>query len=363
MSRLSIDSNGRLVGAWSITYNTPFPTKNGSLNFVEPADGVAMHTEVGYEVNVINEFNDEKTQASSFFSVAMDGHIHQYGPVGKGWKAWTQADGNPHYRGVEHEDHGNVNNPYTPAQIEATARIIDACSAHDGFPLAATDNPNGGKGVIHHSDGGAAWGGHDCPGDVRRAQRGDVIVKAQAVRRGVPAPAPHPAPAPTPSSPVRSLQIAVHTTADGVWGTTTDALLESVRHHAHTKTEQAAVGALQDGVWGLASNNSENVTIHRIQAALGAVQDGSWGPSTEAVYVKARAQYRPPAHVVPANTHGLLVLFAGDPKVYELIVPQVGPSSLVWVTGPQWAARRLNRTDVRTLPVTDRLAHLRETTP
>ena len=84
-----------------------------------------------------------------------------------------------------------------------------------------------------------------------------------------------------------------------------------------------------------------------------------------------QAALRPPAHavakpatvpaVVPANTHGLLVQFAGDPKVYELTCPPTGPTSLTWITWAVWSARGLKRADVRRLPATDRLAHLKET--
>ena len=84
-----------------------------------------------------------------------------------------------------------------------------------------------------------------------------------------------------------------------------------------------------------------------------------------------QAALRPPAHAVakpttkpaavPANTHGLLVQFTGDPKVYELTCPPTGPSSLSWVTWAQWSARGLKRADVRRLPVTDHLAQLRGT--
>ena len=55
-----------------------------------------------------------------------------------------------------------------------------------------------------------------------------------------------------------------------------------------------------------------------------------------------QAATRPPVHAVataltkvvtvPPNRHGLLVQFIGDPKVYELAVPNHGPSSLTWVT-------------------------------
>jgi hypothetical protein len=125
----------------------------------------------------------------------MDGHIHQYGSLGHDWMAWTQVAGNPNYRGVEHEDHGDPANPMTDAQLTASAQVFEAMSAFDGWPLAPTDNPNGGRGIIFHADGGAAWGGHACPGPVRQGQRAELIRRAQAIRAGAsPAPQP-PAPA------------------------------------------------------------------------------------------------------------------------------------------------------------------------
>lgn len=194
MSRLEIDGAGRLIspdGAFSITYNDPWPSPNGNWGFSEPAFGVCEHTEVGYEHNVIDEFNNPGAQASSFCSNSggyspgiPDGHIHQYGPIGKGWMAWTQANGNPHWRGVENEDGGDPSRPLTTLQLCSLAAIVEVCSRHDGFPIQATDDPDNGRGLIFHSDGGAAWGGHDCPGDVRRAQRPTVLWLAGLCRGG-----------------------------------------------------------------------------------------------------------------------------------------------------------------------------------
>jgi hypothetical protein len=112
--------------------------------------------------------------------------VHQYGPLGKDWEAWTQVAGNSHYRGVEHEDQGDPNKPLTPAQLAASAQVFEAMSAFDGWPLVATDNPSGGRGIIFHADGGTAWGGHDCPGPVRERQRPALIALAQAIRAGTP---------------------------------------------------------------------------------------------------------------------------------------------------------------------------------
>jgi hypothetical protein len=184
-----IGADGRLRGPADITWNAAWPTPDGETGFAEPADGMVFHTEVGYEHNVIDEFNNIAAQASSFFSIGDDGHIHQYGPVGSGWVAWTQSNGNYHYRGVEHEDNGNPAIPLTAAQLAASAMVFEALSHHDGFPLAATDKPVGGKGLIFHSDGGVPWGNHDCPGAVRRAQRPAIIAAAQAIRKQREAPA------------------------------------------------------------------------------------------------------------------------------------------------------------------------------
>lgn len=303
MPRLEIDSSGRVYcpsNPHLVTYGTPWPSPNGSNNFQEPANGYVVHTEVGYEHSVQQEFENPKAQASAFFSIAMlDGHIHQYGPVGKGWKAWTQVAGNPKYRGAENEDHGNPKNPLTAQQIESNASLVEVLSRKDGFPLQATDNANGGKGVLHHSSGGKAWGAHNCPGDVRRAQRPNIVKRAIAIRGNKPKPNPIPAP----STLVKALEQAVHVKVDGWWGKTFDAAINTVRKHMHNVAEQRAVGTNPDGAWGPASAKAETITIHRIQHALGVTSDGSWGPKTEAAFLAARKKYFTTSRLVGAVRH------------------------------------------------------------
>lgn len=193
MPLLELDGQGRIVcpdGSISITYNDPFPTPDGNDGFVEPAWGMVIHTEVGYEHNVIDEFNNVVAQASAFCSISMglsagipDGHIHQYGPIGKGWMAWTQAAGNPHWRGVEHEDGGDPTRPLSTAQLISSAALLELFARVDGYPLQATDDPYGGRGCIFHVDGGQPWGGHDCPGSVREAQRPTILYLAALSRQ------------------------------------------------------------------------------------------------------------------------------------------------------------------------------------
>ena len=186
--RLTIGADGKLRGPADIAWNDPFPTGDGTPGgFGTPYGGV-IHTEVGFEHGTIAEFNTPAAQASAFFSIGMDGRIHQYGPLGQNWMAWTQVDGNPNWRGVEHEDKGHPETPMPPAQIAASAQVFEAMSTFDGslgnpWPLEATDDVHG-RGIIFHSDGGVAWGNHDCPGPVRRGQRAEIIALARQIRAG-----------------------------------------------------------------------------------------------------------------------------------------------------------------------------------
>jgi hypothetical protein len=192
---LAVDDAGKIVGA---SYASPFPTPNGySTGFAEPANGVVFHTEVGYEHNVIAEFENPGAQASAFVSNALDGTLTQYGPLFKKWAAWTQAQGNARWRGIENEDQGNPANPLTDAQLWSMAGFVELCAHVDGFAIQITDDPTNGRGLITHQDGGQAWGGHSCPAPVRTAQRALIVARAlnlAAQRNGV-----HPAVAAVPA--------------------------------------------------------------------------------------------------------------------------------------------------------------------
>jgi hypothetical protein len=192
--RCQVDSHGRLYGGpIAITWNSPWPCVNGQPGFTEPALGVVLHTEDGSEAGTQSWFNNGAAQVSAFFSVSFSGAVHQYGPLAGGWMAWSQADGNSRWIGIEHEDDSDPSRPFSDAQVNATAYIVEALSRHFGFPLAAAYDPFTERGVTLHSEGGAAFGGHyECPGTVRGAQRPDIITRAKAIRNP-PDPAPEPA--------------------------------------------------------------------------------------------------------------------------------------------------------------------------
>lgn len=190
---LTLDAaSGKVHGggvAWG--YANPFPVPNGTPGGgASKMRGVVMHTEVGYDHTVVEEFEDPHFQASAFFSVRVDGHIEQYGPIGKNWMAWAQVDGNPRWYSIEHEDKANPLNPLTDAQLTSSALLVEFLSRFAGFPLQVTNSPTG-TGYGTHFMGGAAWGGHTCPDvsashPVRSLQRAEIIRRAKIIRNGGP---------------------------------------------------------------------------------------------------------------------------------------------------------------------------------
>ncbi|MFF0293141.1 N-acetylmuramoyl-L-alanine amidase [Kitasatospora sp. NPDC004614] len=154
--------------------------------------GLVLHVQDG-NGSLFGWFNTASSKASSDFWVSKSGTIEQYVDTGND-RAWAQAAGNNVYASVETE--GYPSEPLTVAQIEGVAQIY-AWGAHLwGWPLRVVDTTTD-RGLTWHGAGGSAWGGHpDCPGEIRKAQRGAIIARAAELLGAPPAPAP-PAPAPT----------------------------------------------------------------------------------------------------------------------------------------------------------------------
>lgn len=182
--RCHFNAEGWLTGPIGISHHmTPNRFDSG---FAARAQGVVQHTEDGFEAGTFATFMDPGSQVSAFFSVSEAGDAHQYLPVGRGFVAWAQADGNPGWYSCECEDKRRSRTPMTDAQLTVFAQIYSALAERDGFGYAVTDDTSGGRGLITHGDGGNAWGGHpDCPGPVRRAQRPEILARARAVRDGL----------------------------------------------------------------------------------------------------------------------------------------------------------------------------------
>jgi hypothetical protein len=180
--RLEVNTaTGHVTGPAVITYNTPWPCPNGRYGSGKMS-GVIMHTMVGNLPGTIATFNNPARQASAHFGIDQAGNIHQFGPVGKGWIAWAQEAGNDAWYSIEHADNGSTANPLTTQQVTASAQLVEVLSRFAGFPLQVTDSVNG-TGYGTHVMGGAAWGGHTCPGPGPRAvQRSNIINLAKQLR-------------------------------------------------------------------------------------------------------------------------------------------------------------------------------------
>lgn len=187
--KLTVDAEGRVHGA-NVTWNSPWPCQNGDgggMSVPHGVMGLLEHTMVGDLPGTVSWFNDSAAQASAHFGVDQSGSIHQFGPV-NGWMAWHCADGNPNWFGCEFADNGQPANPLTPAQVTSAAQLLELLSRAGNFPLQVT-NSTGTEGYGWHGMGGAAFGGHyDCPGDVRKAQRPQIVALAIAIRQGTASP-------------------------------------------------------------------------------------------------------------------------------------------------------------------------------
>ena len=201
--KLTVDGDGRVHGA-NVAHNAPFPTKSGVPDgMVVPAgvQGVVMHTMEGNLPGTITTFNDQTPpRKSAHFGVDQDGNIHQFGPV-NGWESWAQGAGNPSWYSIEFADDRNPRNPLTSAQVNAGAQLLELLSRPEvgRFKLQVSDSTDT-EGFGWHGMGGVGWGDHpDCPGEVRKAQREDIIDLAKVIRIGM-------LPGPRPFGPVTGLK-------------------------------------------------------------------------------------------------------------------------------------------------------------
>lgn len=162
--------------------------------------GVVEHVTVG-ESSPFPEFANPKNQVSSHFGILEDGTIEQY--VNTALESWAQAEGNASYLSVETV--GEPTTPLTIQQVDSFGKLMEWCHTQHAVELVITDTP-GQPGLIGHGDGGVAWGNHEgCPGDLRKAQRAQILQIAGATveldeptTEPAPEPAPQPEPAPEP---------------------------------------------------------------------------------------------------------------------------------------------------------------------
>lgn len=165
-------------------------TKNGQ----ERVLGLVVHIMEGTLEGSQSWFNNSGSQASSHFGTGKDGELRQW--VDTADRAWAQGAGNRDYLSIENE--GHTPDALTPKQIEAVAQTFAWVAKKYGVPYVVANKP-GEKGLGYHKMGGAAWGGHPCPGPAIIAQLPKIVTRAKEINKVV-APKPKPVYAPFPGT-------------------------------------------------------------------------------------------------------------------------------------------------------------------
>ncbi|MCK9901296.1 N-acetylmuramoyl-L-alanine amidase [Glutamicibacter sp. V16R2B1] len=132
--------------------------------------GLILHVQAG-DNSPWGWFARADVKASSHWWVAKSGAIEQYVPADR--VAWAQAAGNAHWHSVETE--GFPGEGLTAAQLGTLARLYRWGHDRWGWDLQLAESP-GVTGLGWHGMGGTAWGSHPgCPGEIRKAQRADIL--------------------------------------------------------------------------------------------------------------------------------------------------------------------------------------------
>lgn len=189
----ALNSGGKPVSTWVLPGATYRPVVNCSAGNRGPTLGVIVHVTTDDAGSPFGWFNNPSAAASSTWFVGngkggtTDGGIEQFVDPDTE-HAWAQGAGNRDYHSIEFE--GTVDEPMTDKQLRAGGHILAEGHKRYGWTLTLANLP-GQPGLGVHYMGGAAWGGHPCPGPARAEQRPQIIAYAQAE---IAPPAPQPAP-------------------------------------------------------------------------------------------------------------------------------------------------------------------------
>ncbi|EFC80880.1 peptidoglycan recognition family protein [Parafrankia sp. EUN1f] len=150
------------------------PVRNYTAGgIVVPTRGLIVHVQQG-NGSLFGWFDNAASQVSAHLWVSKTGAVEEYVLLTD--RAWAQAAGNRFWISVECE--GFTTEDYTPQQLGRLAEIYRWGMAEFGWPAQITDDPNG-YGLGTHRMGGASWGGHACPGDLRAGRRTDILAAAR----------------------------------------------------------------------------------------------------------------------------------------------------------------------------------------
>lgn len=170
------------------------PLRNYTKDGQEAVYGLVVHVMEGTLEGSRSWFNNPDAQASSHFGTGRDGRLEQW--VDTKDRAWAQAKGNRTWISIENE--GKVPQALTKEQLEKVAQVFAwIVRTHKDVPYQVSHDPNT-KGLGYHRMGGAAWGGHSCPGDAIIAQLQSIVYRARVINNDAPPIPGAPKPTPTP---------------------------------------------------------------------------------------------------------------------------------------------------------------------
>lgn len=167
------------------------PLKNFTKNGQEAVQGLVVHIMQGTLEGSRSWFNNPNSQASAHFGNAKDGRLEQW--VSTADRAWAQAAGNRTWLSIENE--GKVPDALTDKQLENVAQVFAWVAKTYSVPYRVANAPSE-KGLGYHRMGGAAWGGHPCPGDAIIKQLQSIVDRAKVINGVGAKPTPHYAPFP-----------------------------------------------------------------------------------------------------------------------------------------------------------------------
>lgn len=179
------------MGRWSDLARWRGPTPNcgdGDRYANEPGDrmtehrGLVVHIAEGYFEGTIAWQKNPDANVSSQFIGGRGGQRAQL--VDTDIRAWTQRAGNSGWLSVEmegftpgHPLHKPGWERLTNEQILFAAQLLARAHRTYGVPVQIATGPTG-RGLGHHSMGGASWGHLDCPGPAIISQKPLIVRQA-----------------------------------------------------------------------------------------------------------------------------------------------------------------------------------------
>jgi peptidoglycan hydrolase-like protein with peptidoglycan-binding domain len=248
--------------------NLPNKTKGRMLAH----HGLVVHADAVDNIDADNNwFHNPKAEASAHFGIRNDGEIVQW--VDTDDTAWAEVAGNHYWLSVEFESKGE---PLTQAQIESGAKLFAWLWHLYRFTLQVTSDVTA-EGLIHHSAGGADWGGHTmCPGNRIIEQKPQIVHRAKAL---LDFPVEHPShPAHVLDDPSREHEKKHHKKDTPDWYHRVLAFHdgEKLMHGADVKHVQRKVHVKQDGFYG----PNTAAKVRGFQKTHDLAVDGKVGPKT-----------------------------------------------------------------------------------